>query len=74
MAGNVSEWTWNWFERYPQEPQTDPRGPDKGSLKVVRGGGFRETSDALRTSDRVMVNALSRSEGIGIRCALMLED
>ena len=73
LAGNVSEWTWNWFERYSEEPKVNPRGPATGSLKIVRGGGFRETSDALRTADRVMVNAFSRSEGIGIRCALLLE-
>lgn len=69
MGGNVSEWVWDWFERYPEESQVDPMGPDGGRYKIVRGGGFRETSDAMRTTDRVMANPLSRSEGIGFRCA-----
>ena len=69
MGGNVSEWVWDWFERYDVEPQTDPKGPSAGTYKIVRGGGFRETSDAMRVTDRVMANPLSRSEGIGFRCA-----
>jgi formylglycine-generating enzyme required for sulfatase activity len=69
LAGNVSEWVFDWFEIYPEEEVTDPRGPDTGEHKIVRGGGFRETSDALRSTDRVSADPLSRSEGIGFRCA-----
>ena len=68
MGGNVSEWVWDWFERYSEEPQINPLGPDEGRYKIVRGGGFRETADAMRTTDRVIANPLSRSEGIGFRC------
>lgn len=70
LAGNVSEWVWDWFDRYSEEEQTDPNGPDSGKYKILRGGGFRETSDALRTADRVVADPLSRSEGIGFRCVV----
>ena len=50
--------------------QTNPLGPSDGTYKNSRGGGFRDSSDALRTTDRVMANPLSRSEGVGFRCAL----
>lgn len=70
LAGNVSEWVWDWFDRYTEEEQMDPTGPETGKYKILRGGGFRETSDALRTSDRVVADPLSRSEGIGFRCAV----
>ena len=70
LGGNVSEWVYDWFDYYPAESQNNPIGPSEGSYKIVRGGGFRDSSDALRTTDRVAVNPKTRSEGIGFRCAL----
>ena len=68
MSGNVSEWVWDWFAPYEEATISDPRGPDVGEYKVLRGGGFRETRDAMRVTDRVMANPFSRSEGVGFRC------
>lgn len=70
LGGNVSEWVYDWFDYYPYMAQTNPLGPSDGTYKILRGGGFRDSSDALRTTDRVMANPLSRSEGVGFRCAL----
>ena len=69
LGGNVSEWTLDWYGRYSSEATIDPSGPDTGVYKVLRGGGFRETADAMRSTDRVMARPSSRSEGIGFRCA-----
>ena len=69
MAGNVSEWVFDWFEEYTEEAQLNPVGPDDGVYKILRGGGFRDSSDAIRTTDRVLANPKSRAEGIGFRCA-----
>ncbi|MHC4214311.1 MAG: SUMF1/EgtB/PvdO family nonheme iron enzyme [Planctomycetota bacterium] len=38
MHTNVSEWTLDWHGIYPEEPQTDPLGPEHGWFKIVRGG------------------------------------
>jgi formylglycine-generating enzyme required for sulfatase activity len=38
--GNVWEWTADWFGPSPAKPQTDPRGPEAGKDKVVRGGDW----------------------------------
>ena len=70
LSGNVSEWVWDWSARYEADAITNPKGPDEGTYKILRGGGFRETADALRATDRVEADPRSRSEGIGFRCAL----
>lgn len=68
MAGNVAEWVTDWAGPYSEEALSDPTGPVEGRYKILRGGGFRETSDAMRTRDRVPADPLSRSEGVGFRC------
>lgn len=37
MAGNVAEWTWDWYGPYPGVV-TDPLGPLDGTARVRRGG------------------------------------
>ena len=74
LSGNVAEWVGDWSARYEDDSLIDPRGPDTGTYKLLRGGGFRETSDALRSTDRVEADPSSRSEGIGFRCAASQEE
>ena len=41
MHGNVWEWCWDGYGEnyYKQSPKDDPRGPDRASPRVIRGGG-----------------------------------
>lgn len=41
MSGNVSEWVLDWYDKdyYKNSPETNPRGPEQGSEKILRGGG-----------------------------------
>jgi formylglycine-generating enzyme required for sulfatase activity len=56
MAGNVLEWTQDWYDRdyYAVSPRRNPRGPATGAYRVVRGGSFFVEPYELRTSARSM--------------------
>jgi formylglycine-generating enzyme required for sulfatase activity len=52
MAGNVMEWVRDWLGPYPEDPITDPAGPETGRVKVEKGGWWGGTSFVARSAYR----------------------
>jgi serine/threonine-protein kinase len=71
MIGNVWEWTADRYHEayYLQGPRTDPRGPDSGHFRVLRGGSWIRDAVALRASHRYPLHPDSPDHAIGFRCA-----
>ena len=71
MAGNVWEWTADWYDAayYRTSPVQDPTGPAQGSLKVMRGGCWVSGESTLRTSCRKPSLPASWAPNVGFRCA-----
>lgn len=68
LAGNVAEWTADWYGRYSADAMMDPTGPASGVHRVVRGGSFLEGGSSVRTRARRAVLPSLRSDAIGFRC------
>ena len=71
MSGNVWEWTWDWYGKYPPEAQINPVGPGVGSYRVLRGGSWIINADDCRVSCRFINDPDDRYDGIGFRVALV---
>jgi len=69
--GNVWEWVEDWYaiDYYGNSPQSDPRGPDHGEYRILRGGSWRGVARGLaRVSSRYVLRPGVRSNVLGFRC------
>jgi len=70
MAGNVWEWTRSPLQPYPYDPSDDRANLDADALWVMRGGGFADTAQLVRTTTRGAAEPGARRAFIGFRVAL----
>lgn len=71
MAGNVSEWVADSFEKdyYSQSPLSDPTGPVTTGTHVVRGGSWLDNPNMVRSDLRFGYPTDSAFVNLGFRCA-----
>ena len=71
MIGNVKEWCSDWHGYYPTGSETDPTGPNSGSSRVIRGGGWSTVvGNARSTYHRDGYGPGARVGTVGFRPAL----
>ena len=73
MGGNVQEWTNDLYsgDYYNSSPENNPQGPEKGSLRVVRGASWKLgiLQEVLTTTVRFAFVPTTKDNSLGFRCA-----
>lgn len=75
MAGNVAEWVNDWYlyNYYDTSPYSNPPGPDTGTYRVLRGGGYVSYDYNLLVANRNYTNPSGQYHNVGFRCAALPE-
>ena len=75
MHGNVCEWCSDWYdaEYYGRSPLRDPSGPDSGSSRVLRGGGWLYDGTNCRSACRYDIGPSNRDFDTGFRVVLSFD-
>ena len=70
MLGNVLEWTHTWYTVQHNQENINPTGPNDivGEFKSLRGGGWWDDPDLVRSSYRARIEPGDTDYNIGFRC------
>jgi formylglycine-generating enzyme required for sulfatase activity len=70
LAGNASEWVADWYaESFQRAEARNPKGPEGGTGKVLRGGGWYDPAERITATRRMYASPANRADDIGFRCA-----
>jgi formylglycine-generating enzyme required for sulfatase activity len=69
LAGNVWEWVSDYYGPYRDSVLIDPKGPEKGTLRIVRGGSWAQEGTTARGENRAQLSPTERLPDVGLRCA-----
>jgi len=69
--GNVAEWVSDWYDQdyYKTAPDRNPKGPETGTQKAFRGGGWMDSTTTMRAAMRNGTDPHTKINWMGFRCA-----
>jgi formylglycine-generating enzyme required for sulfatase activity len=72
VCGNAWEWCHDWFDEnyYAVSPKLDPRGPQSGAERVLRGGSWQNSEFFMRSATRSRYSPNQSNSSIGFRMVL----
>jgi len=75
MLGNVAEWVADWYDKdyYATAPDRNPKGPETGTQKAFRGGGWMDSTTTMRAAMRNGTDPDTKINWMGFRCAKSVE-
>jgi tol-pal system beta propeller repeat protein TolB len=73
MHGNVYEWCLDWEGPYSEGSQVDPAGTVSASSRVIRGGGFIDKAQVVRSASRHYSLPANRNDVLGARLLRMAD-
>jgi formylglycine-generating enzyme required for sulfatase activity len=72
MHGNVWEWCADWYaDSYANAETLDPKGPDSGKLRIIRGAAFCDNSYRCRAAARGSHDPSKKWNTIGFRVVIL---
>ena len=74
--GNVAEWVSDWYDQdyYKTSPDRNPKGPETGTQKAFRGGGWMDSTTTMRAAMRNGTDPETKINWMGFRCAQDLKE
>ncbi|MDR2349282.1 MAG: formylglycine-generating enzyme family protein [Deltaproteobacteria bacterium] len=69
MHGNLFEWVADFMDEnwYSRSPAKDPKGPETGDFRVIRGGSYASDAQGLQSAARNLELPSTRSMTVGLR-------